>query len=676
MIETDIQSFREIVKNGGAPKEKKLEYTIVENESEIIDMLDDLKGCVSFDIETTCLYPWDEDAKVRAIGFGTKRHQWCIYTDDWSKGQLKRIIRKIDKRLRNCVIAAQNGKFDSLWMRVHFDVRWNIDFDTMLAHYMLDENSRHGLKYLATAYLGAPDYDIKAQTAEREPLCKYLALDLLYTRKLRFIFGKMLNKEPIVKEVYEKILMPCARLFVGTEYNGVFINTDKMDDAEVYLRGELAQAKEKLDEYATENPIPSKVGEMNWGSPQQVAYLLFEEFGLDVVERTKKGAASTSESVLKRIDHPLVESLLRYRGAKQQLSFFIEGWKPYLVDSKLHPSFKLHGTVTGRFSCENPNLQQVPRDTRIRSLITAPPGWVFVEADLSQIEMRIAAELSGCKNLLDAFYTGVDVHWKTAIREIARGAGKAELVMDTAAKYLEPGKPAGPLDVKRNLTYSDGIDLLMEMGHGKAISINKDWKEVRKKAKAINFGFLFGMWYKKFMIYARDNYGIKVSEAEAKAAYDAYFDLYPELKDWHKRQQNYARRNGYVMSLSGRKRRLPLAMSDIEKEYKPAMRQGINSPVQSFANELNLMAAIEIRDEFDWDELRIVGTVHDSTLMWIRKNRIRSIVPRILEIMSHPKLLDEMDIKIRVPLEADVAIGPWGEGVSLKQWLSKSVKAA
>src|SRR5690606_15878678 len=103
------------------------------------------------------------------------------------------------------------------------------------------------------------------------------------------------------------------------------------------------------------------------------------------------------------IEHPMVDALLRFREAKQQLSFFIEGWKPYLDGSRLHPNFKLHGTVTGRLSCEHPNLQQVPRDVRIRSLIGAPPGWWLLEADLSQIELRIAAELSGDRGLVHAF---------------------------------------------------------------------------------------------------------------------------------------------------------------------------------------------------------------------------------------------------------------------------------
>lgn len=668
-LRADIQQFAELVSGKKTKKPmKNFNPVVVTNEDLVTDMLDDLYGTVSFDIETTGLYAWDEGAKVLAIGFGTRKNQWIIplnhpEADYWSNGQIKSMFRKIDKQLKDCSLVMQNGKFDSTWMRVHYGMDWQVEFDTMLAHYMLDENSRHGLKYLAQIYFGASEYDIEVQGASWEKLVTYHALDLYYTRKLKFLFKKMLKKDYGVEQVFYNILMPCARIFVDAEERGVYVNTDKFNEVEGYLRRRKHKALKKLNKYCKKNPIPDKVGPMNWGSSQQLGYFLFEEVGLTPLDLTKTGRPSTNESVLKRLDHPIVESLLIFKKAKQQLSFFIDGWKPYLDGRRLHPSFKLHGTVTGRFSCEHPNLQQVPRDPRIRSLITAPPGWVFVEADLSQIEMRIAAELSGEQNLLDTFYQKKDVHWKTAMREIARGEGMVEIVMATAQEAVKNGYP-----FKGKLTYGDAIEILLGIGHNEAISIDYKWKEIRKKAKAINFGFLFGMYYKKFRIYARDNYGIDVTEAEAKAAYDAYFSLYPGLRKWHKRQENYARQFGYVRSLSGRLRRLPLAQSMIEDERKPAMRQGINSPVQSFANELNLMSLIQIHKEFSPMELRIVGAVHDSTLFEIRKSRVHKIVPRILEIMSHPELLDDMNIKLRIPIEAEASVGPWGKGKDVEEW--------
>jgi DNA polymerase-1 len=279
---------------------------------------------------------------------------------------------------------------------------------------------------------------------------------------------------------------------------------------------------------------------------------------------------------------------------------------------------------------------------------------------LSQIELRIAAELSGDRAMLSAFNSGVDVHWLTAIREIARGGGLATLVKKTASKY------AG----KAIKNYGKAIELLLEMGHKKAIEIDERWKENRKKAKATNFGYLYGMWWKKFKAYARDNYGVHLTEEQAQESRKAFFDIYSDLPDWHRRQKMFARRNGFVRSLSGRKRRLPAATASYDSPIRQAAeRQGINSPVQSFANELNLMALIQLYDEFPRHRVKIVGTVHDAVLFMVKEKYVEPVVTRMLEIMSHPKLLDELGIKLQVPVEAEAQIGSWSNGKDLQTWL-------
>lgn len=667
-IEADIALLREIVDNKGLPEESGLNPIEVLDRKTFRRMLRALKGTVSFDIETSCLYPWrfHSDKKnirydkpvITAIGFGTKKAQWSIpfhhyemhpFTDK----QLERMVAKITEKLEDCIVVAQGGKFDALWMKVKYGVDWPIDFDTMLAHYLIDENQRHGLKLLSQIYFGAMDYDLDATRANWKDLSYYHCKDLMYTRDLKPIFAKKLRSEKHVRDVFNEILMPCSEWFTQAEFNGVHIDQTKMDKAEEYLRNELIEAKADLDKWG-----PG----VNWRSPKQIANLLFDELGLDVIETTDKGARSTKESVIKRLNHPIADALLRYRGAAQQMSFFIEGWKPFIVDGRLHPSFKLHGAVTGRPSCEHPNLQQVPRDPRIRSLITAPKGWVLVEADLSQIEMRIAAELSGDQTLLNTFYSGEDVHWKTATREIGRSGAMPKLVIKTAKK----------ISGKKKLTYSEAVDIITKTGHRVCISLDPAWKEVRKKAKAINFGYLFGMWWRKFMQYARDNYGVKVTEAEAQASREAFFELYPGLVDWHKRQRNYARRNGYVATLSGRRRRLPAAQdyNQNSPECKEAQRQAINSPVQGFASDLNLMGALQLTREFGPDKVRPVGTVHDAVLFECKEEHVEEVVTRFLEIMRRPAIMDDLDIRIRVPIEGEAAIGPWSQGVELEEWLA------
>lgn len=671
LFQHDLRTFRNIIEFGGIPEERELDYKVVEDEETFQAMIDDLWGPVSSDLETSGLYPWTDEAQVVSIGFGTRRHQWVIPTQQGKR--FRGWVDEITEKLEDCYLIGHNWKFDALWMKVHYGVDWVCDFDTMMAHYILDENDQHGLKYLAQKFLGAPDWDVSkdVKTSWSPAMAKYHAHDLFYTLRLKDYLAKWLDKDWQLKRVYRKIIVPCIRLFTEIEYHGVYINVDQMDEAEAYLREELRKAEEELNKWGPD---------INWRSPKQVADLLFNRLEIEVIELTKSGAQSVSESVIKRIDHPVSAAMLQYRAADKQLSSFIEGWRPFLAQdrssnrkSRLHPSFKLHGTVTGRLSCEHPNLQQVPRDERIRSLITAPPGWTMLECDLSQIELRIAAELAQEKNMLYAFTHGIDVHWLTAIREISRGGGLKAEVLLTARKYLESGVHS-KYAVKhkltpKNLTYGDAIQLLLEMGPDVAKDNYKGWGELRKKAKAVNFGYLYGMWWKKFKLYARDNYGVTVTDEQAQDSRKAFFENYPDLPAWHERQRKMVRAEGYIRTLSGRCRRLPKAMSrDNTPERQEAERQAINTPVQSFANELNLMAALQLREEYTPKVLRIVGTVHDAILMEVRDDMVEEITLRTLEIMRGPKLLREFEIELSVPIEAEAKIGPWGLGKGIEKW--------
>ena len=288
-------------------------------------------------------------------------------------------------------------------------------------------------------------------------------------------------------------------------------------------------------------------------------------------------------------------------------------------------------------------------------------GWTLIECDLSQAELRIAAELARERSMIHAFLNGIDVHWLTAINEISRAGALKELVISTAATALKK-KP-------KKVSYSQAIKTLLEIGHDAAIDINKEWKEYRKKAKAINFGYLYGMWWKKFKAYARDNYGVDVTDEEAQASREAFFDNYSDIPAWHNRQKRYARRHGYVKSLSGRKRRLPAARSaEDTPQRREAERQAVNSPVQSFANEVNLMAALQLRKEFGRKIVRICGTVHDAVLFRVRNDWVERVHNRMLEIMQRPELMDEFDIEMIVPIEADGTVGPWSKGVTIDRW--------
>jgi uracil-DNA glycosylase family 4 len=694
LLDNDLRLFKDIVQGEGIPREKALNNIIVRTRADFRAMLKDLKGTVSFDIETNSLYPWQthndkgepEPAKIIAIGFGTAKRQYTIpfhhHESPFNERALADMVEELDEVLQDVYLVTHNGKFDCLWMMVHHGVFWHdlMAFDTMLAHYLLDENARHGLKELAQKFCGAPNWDVDKATKtgkeSLEQLAIYHAHDLYYTRQLRFIFGRMLKKDMQVNRVFHKLMMPVATLFTEIEYDGIFVEEHKFEEAEAYLKGELASALKTLKDFEPRlwhKDAKGKNKEFSWGSSKDLAAFFFGKktehgLGLAIVEKTKKGGISVNESVLKRLDHPAVEALLKYRGAKQQLSFFIEGWKPFLHRTDtgvyLHPSFKLHGTVTGRPSCEHPNLQQVPRDKRIRSLISAPKGWVLIDADLSQIELRIAAELAQEETLLRVFNAGGDPHWTTCLGEIARGGAEAELVVATAHKYLKRKKPEA-----KKPSYSDAIDILGTMTADDAVGIDERWKELRKKAKAVNFGYLYGMWWKKFKAYARDNYGVSVTDEEAEASRSGFFATYSGFPRWHERQKRYARRNGFVRTMSGRVRRLPDAMAKEDSFQRGAAeRQAINAPVQGFAAELNLMVALQLRKEYTRKQLRIVGTVHDAILMWAREDMAVEIARRTCEIMRRPDLFDDFEVELDVPIEGEAKIGAWSEGISIDKW--------
>lgn len=705
VIARDLTLFKQCIDFGGIPESEELNFHVVDTWDKVEEMLADLTGTVAGDLETTRLYPfttaWDEliwngeasdnllllhkathgniePPRIVSMQWGTKTAQWVVPMENggiWTRKELEAIVKRVDKALKKCYLVGHNWKFDALWMRCRFGVVWKADFDTMLAHYMHDENERHGLKQLAIKYCEAVDWDIGGEEKREWSLknAKYAAHDVFYTRKLKFILSDLLADDPQVSKVFRKIMMPTQGLFIDSEFHGVKVDLDKMDDAEDYLRGEVTNAQDRLRKWEPKPKLElkgkakGKPIEFNWGSPKQVGDLLFNELDIIPVEFTKTGSPSTSESALNQMDHPCVGDLLKYRGAKQQLSFFIDGWKPYLTpDGCLHPSFKIHGTVTGRLSCENPNLQQVPRDPRIRSLIIAIDGWDMNDCDLSQIELRIAAHAANEKNMIMAFHKGIDIHWLTALREIERGAGLKKEIEQTVKAYYRAERPSDEIPKR----YGDMVKcLLEEIGPDKAAGYLATWKEFRKKAKAINFGYLYGMWWKKFKIYARDNYGVEINDKQAEASRKAFFENYPELVDWHKGQKRFVRLNGYVRSLSGRKRRLPdaLATKDSPKRQQ-AERQAINSPIQSFGNELNLMAAIQLSEEYGLDVCRIVGTIHDAVLFMTRRDMTLEIHRRMMEIMSSPSLLMDFNIDLKVPVLADGNIGPWSKGIKIDKF--------
>ena len=593
---------------------------------------------LSYDIETTGLVRFEDE--VNLFGFGNDQVQYIIPLEArYSPLKGARLAQR--KLIRTCVnwlnrnakaLVAGNGKFDDLFLKYHFGVKPNITFDVVLASHILNENTPNGVKENAVLECNAPEWDVdkdlktgKYKTREKyQEYLTYLGYDIYYEYKLYRVFHKKLKQDRALMKLFYHLYMPGIISYETVEEHGVFIYPQQFKQVRKHLEAEREASEKEL--------LNLSKHEVNWNSPAQIQKLLYEELKLPVIETTESGSPSTSEATLMQLrdKHPIVELILKYRGVNIQISHFIDGWINRMWGRRLFPNFKLHGTVTGRTSCTDPNLQQVPRDPIIRNLVGAPEGWSVVEIDYSQAELRIAAIMSGDETMKRIYQTGGDIHTHTY--EMITG----EKVSDD--KYIK--------------------------------------KEQRKKAKAVNFGFVYGMGWRKFKIYARDNYGVDLTDKEAEQWRERFFQAYHSLPKWHSKQRRIVQSMGQVRSPIGRLRRLPDIYSTDKSKKAEAERQSINSPVQGFGSDLTILGMSEIMGNaqyydpdyvLDKDKFFVIGTVHDATLFEVRNDYLMEFCPRAKHILEHPKALEDVfHFDTDVPIVADVAVGKsWGAGIEL-----------
>ena len=593
---------------------------------------------LSYDIETTGLVRFEDE--VNLFGFGNDQVQYIIPLEArYSPLKGARLAQR--KLIRTCVnwlnrnakaLVAGNGKFDDLFLKYRFGVKPNITFDVVLASHILNENTPNGVKENAVLECNAPEWDVdkdlktgKYKTREKyQEYLTYLGYDIYYEYKLYRVFHKKLKQDRALMKLFYHLYMPGIISYETVEEHGVFIYPQQFKKVRKHLESEREAIEKQLLKMAKH--------EVNWNSPAQIQKLLYEELKLPVIETTESGSPSTSEATLMQLrdKHPIVELILKYRGVNIQISHFIDGWINRMWGRRLFPNFKLHGTVTGRTSCTDPNLQQVPRDPIIRNLVGAPEGWSVVEIDYSQAELRIAAIMSGDETMKRIYQTGGDIHTHTY--EMITG----EKVSDD--KYIK--------------------------------------KEQRKKAKAVNFGFVYGMGWRKFKIYARDNYGVDLTDKEAEQWRERFFQAYHFLPKWHSKQRRIVQSMGQVRSPIGRLRRLPDIYSTDKSKKAEAERQSINSPVQGFGSDLTILGMSEIMGNaqyydpdyvLDKDKFFVIGTVHDATLFEVRNDYLMEFCPRAKHILEHPKALEDVfHFDTDVPIVADVAVGKsWGAGIEL-----------
>ncbi len=562
---------------------------------------------VAFDTETTSLDVWT--GTLLGISISFKEHEgYYIPVEEWSRAMLKDWLANPD-----VAKVAHNAKFDIQVLNVAKMPVANVIFDTMLAAFIVKEGmGKFGLKELAfnelgiqavpiTELIGTGAKQLTMDQVDSEKVAQYAAADADHTLQLFNVYNAQLTQQPKLLSLFEDIEMPVMRSLVDIEANGIRLDSD-------FLGNMLEEYKLELADL--EKGIYQDVGhEFNLNSPRQLAEVLFDELKLPANKKTKTGR-STDESVLQSLKfaHPVVAQLLRYRELFKLTSTYIEAL-PSLVsayDGRLHTSYNQAVASTGRLSSNNPNLQNIPIRTeqgrRIRQAFLANEGHKLVSIDYSQIELRILAHVSQDKALLDAFKQGQDVH--TA----------------TAAKVFN-------------------------------CTLDEVTKDQRRAAKTINFGIMYGQ--SAFGLSQQ----LETTRDVAQQFINDYFGVYADVKRYLDEAIVQAKKDGYVETLFGRRRRIPELSSSNFNIRWGGERMAINMPIQGTAADVIKKAMITIQDYLDQknSKSQMLLQVHDELVFTIDPTELDELVPEISRQM-------EQAADLSVVLEVEAKIGDnWGE---------------
>ncbi|OIU78484.1 MULTISPECIES: DNA polymerase I [unclassified Acinetobacter] len=483
-------------------------------------------------------------------------------------------------------------------------------FDTMLASYVLNSvATRHGmddvarlyLSHLTTTYEQVAGKGAKQKTFNQIPLetaAHYAAEDAHVTYRLYEVLSSKLQAHPELVNILHNIEVPVARVLTQMEENGIELDLAFLDQ----LGGEFANTMQDL-----ENQIMEITGEsFNVSSPKQVGEVLFEKLGLKGGKKTTTGQYSTSESVLEKIEHPIAQLILEYRGLSKLKSTYTDGLcKQANPDThRVHTSYHQALTATGRLSSTDPNLQNIPIRAeigrQIRKAFVASEGRVLLAADYSQIELRLMAHLSQDEALLDAFIHGQDVHRRTA----------AEVL---------------------------------------GIPLEEVTNDQRRQAKAVNFGLLYGM--SEFGLIRQ----LGFTRQESQDYIKQYFHRYPGIYDYMQRTRQVALEQGFVETLLGRRLYTPDIDARNMMVRKAAERAAINAPLQGSAADIIKMAMIEVDKMLPKDQAKMLLQVHDELVFEVDEDIADELAPKLAEVMQSV-------LQISVPLVVEVGKGKnWDE---------------
>jgi DNA polymerase-1 len=691
-------------------------YKIITNKQELKKLIQCCKqtGYASVDFETNAEPIYNKSFKPTILsvtfqpGFGCSIPLDHFETKKYtSKGwNWKKMLRKFGEEVienPNVVKVAWNYKFDDQIFQKYNIYYRGVCLDGMLAKYLLNEEKPNDLKSMVRRYL--PEYgDYEKQDKfdkipwdkkELEPLCHYGCQDTDYTLRLMLFFEKKLIDLGLYN-TYRNLIMTASRVLTSVEKNGLYVdrafNQELLDSylpkieaakeaiynlpkvkkftkrynqskIEKYI-ARLEEEIENLDLEVDKRKIQSReqkianiragvfttkkelelIRPVSLGSSVDLPQLMYSEegFNFEVIKKNDSGKPSTDEETLtnlrltvKKPDSPkavFLDSLLELRGLEKMYKTYIEGWHEKTQDDdRLHGRFLIHGTTSGRLSSAEPNAQQIPKtsvDPNIKKQLVAPKGTLYIASDFSQAELRIMAHLSGDETYLNAFNSGQDPHLAIA-----------------ATKYHVP--------------YEEALKIYEDENHPD----HKIWKVRRKQAKQIAFGLIYGIGAKLLAVKLSDpKSGIIVTPEEAQKEMDIFFGQHPKLKTFLKKQEKFLRKNGYLVSLFGRKRRLPQIYSSDRGEEAYALRLALNFPCQSAASDMCLFGSILIYYLMRQGKLpptKSVCLVHDANYQITKPENINTwSIYEMWQIYRNPLTKPYFGFQIDdLDMEMDFVIG-------------------
>lgn len=691
-------------------------YKIITNKQELKKLIQCCKqtGYASVDFETNAEPIYNKSFKPTILsvtfqpGFGCSIPLDHFETKKYtSKGwNWKKMLRKFGEEVienPNVVKVAWNYKFDDQIFQKYNIYYRGVCLDGMLAKYLLNEEKPNDLKSMVRRYL--PEYgDYEKQDKfdkipwdkkEMEPLCHYGCQDTDYTLRLMLFFEKKLIDLGLYN-TYRNLIMTASRVLTSVEKNGLYVdrafNQELLDSylpkieaakeaiynlpkvkkftklynqskIEKYI-AKLEEEIENLDPRVDKRKIQSReqkianiragvfttkkelelIRPVSLGSSVDLPQLMYSEegFNFEVIKKNDSGKPSTDEETLtnlrltvKKPDSPkavFLDSLLELRGLEKMYKTYIEGWHEKTQDDdRLHGRFLIHGTTSGRLSSSEPNAQQIPKtsvDPNIKKQLVAPKGTLYIASDFSQAELRIMAHLSGDETYLNAFNSGQDPHLAIA-----------------ATKYHVP--------------YEEALKIYEDENHPD----HKIWKVRRKQAKQIAFGLIYGIGAKLLAVKLSDpKSGIIVTPEEAQKEMDIFFGQHPKLKTFLKKQEKFLRKNGYLVSLFGRKRRLPQIYSSDRGEEAYALRLALNFPCQSAASDMCLFGSILIYYLMRQGKLpptKSVCLVHDANYQITKPENINTwSIYEMWQIYRNPLTKPYFGFQIDdVTMDMDFVIG-------------------